>query len=157
MLQLPPNYYSLRLPPGNDLCSFGNGLPWEVLETDPSLPPLPQEQHVSTNLESSPLSSFQQLLLRIQVSPQCIWLDSSGSIGEHCSRNTQSTFAVHSLLSLYLSLHESVNSRMSHPPPPPRATMICWMDSSGANLISVSFELLRGEGCQRFDSIIFAV
>lgn len=152
MLQLPQNYYSLRLPPGNNLCSFGNGLPWEVLETDPSLPLLPQEQHVSTNLESSPLSSFQQLLLRIRFSPQCIWLDSSGCIGEHSSRNTQSTLAVQALLSLYLSLHESVNSRMSPP-----ATMICWTDSSGSNLISVSFELLRGEGCQRFDSIIFAL
>lgn len=66
----------------NDLCSFGNSLPWEVLETEPFLPLLPQEQHESTNLEALPLSAFKQLLLRIKVSPQCIWLDSSGYIGK---------------------------------------------------------------------------
>lgn len=65
----------------NDLRSFGDSLPGEVLETEPSLPLSPQEQHESTNLESLPLSSLKQLLLRIKVSLQCIWLDSSVHTG----------------------------------------------------------------------------
>lgn len=55
-------------------------------------------------------------------------------------------------LLFYLSLHESVNSSLS-----PLAPIISWTDSSGHNLILISFELLRGEDCQRFYSIIFAV
>lgn len=74
------------------------------------------------------------------------------TLGKHSSRNIYSFLLFADSLLCYLSLHESVNSSLSPPAP-----IISWTDSSGCNLISISFELLRGEDRPRFYSIIFAV
>lgn len=70
---------------------------------------------------------------------------------EHSSRNTQHTlhrlspFAV--LITPWISKQQHVTTSTNNQ-----------LDSSsGCNLISISFELLRGEDCQGFYSIIFAV